>query len=346
MNLLSIARNVGARLRPRPDARAIADGPEKIRKLLADPHYIPFDVLLRSGKVIPVPAPGRMKIERDGSLEIFGENWERNAVGLEEVASIRTKLFGGVNQEIAPDDQMFEGYLRQYFRIGRSALDCISAAMVSAGMASGSVRRILDFPSGHGRALRYLKAEFPQAELTACDVDPSAVAFCERTFGALGVESSPKVSEIALDGDYDLIWSGSLLTHLRAGSCVEFIRLFTSLAAPGGLIIFTMHGASVREKLAAGTQTYPGLPMAAVPKLIREFDAAGFAYADYAGAAGYGISLAHPTYVLSHLCTSPFLKLVMYEESGWDNHQDVICLQKTVDLPVATARPATAAEVS
>jgi len=32
--------------------------------------------------------------------------------------------------------------------------------------------------------------------------------------------------------------------------------------------------------------------------------------------------------VLAQLVSLPDLKLISYHEKGWDNHQDIVCLQK------------------
>ena len=73
---------------------------------------------------------------------------------------------------------------------------------------------ILDLPSGYGRVMRFLKAEFPEAALTACDVIREGVDFCARTFGARAIYGKEDPSELELDERFDLIWCGSLLTHV------------------------------------------------------------------------------------------------------------------------------------
>jgi hypothetical protein len=61
-----------------------------------------------------------------------------------------------------------------------------------------------------------LKAAFPGAELTACDIDRDAVEFCAETFGAVPVCAETRPEQIRFDREFDLIWSGSLFTHLEA----------------------------------------------------------------------------------------------------------------------------------
>lgn len=73
---------------------------------------------------------------------------------------------------------------------------------------------ILDFGCGYGRVLRVLRNEFPDARITACDVDRGAAEFCAQTFGATAVYSSTDPSEVRLGGKFDLIWVGAVFTHI------------------------------------------------------------------------------------------------------------------------------------
>ena len=44
---------------------------------------------------------------------------------------------------------------------------------------------ILDFPSRYGRVLRFLRARFPNSDITAAEIDRSALDFCRRNFSSL-----------------------------------------------------------------------------------------------------------------------------------------------------------------
>ena len=230
-------------------------------------------------------------------------------------------------ETIGPGDEMFTGDMAHYFNVGKSALFAIDTALTAVHQSRKNIHTILDLPCGHGRVMRHLRASFPHAELTACDLNKASVDFCAQAFNAKPIYSHLDMRRVLLPVGYDLIWSGSLLTHLRADSCAEFIRLFSSIVKPGGLIIFTMHGRWVERSLATRRYIY-GLIEPQVVSILKEYEATGFGYADYPGKSGYGISISSPAFVLSQLAGLPDLKLVSYHEKGWDNHQDVICLQK------------------
>src|SRR5207302_10524500 len=99
-----------------------------------------------------------------------------------------------------------------YFHFGLPTIRGIEDALRAAGRSG--IARVLDFPSGYGRVLRFLVCRFSGACFTACDLDRQAVEFCSRTFGASPLYSKSDFREVEIDGEFDLIWCGSLLTHL------------------------------------------------------------------------------------------------------------------------------------
>ena len=114
---------------------------------------------------------------------------------------------------ISPKDSMYiRGQEAHYFSVGRSAIRNINTGLIAANLSSPA--NILDMACGYGRVLRMLKAYFPEARLTACEIDSNAVDFCAETFGAKKAYSDINFGQIVLSEKFDLIWCGSLLTHL------------------------------------------------------------------------------------------------------------------------------------
>jgi SAM-dependent methyltransferase len=107
---------------------------------------------------------------------------------------------------------MYAGSLDHYLSVGLSGLRIMRLALEIAGATDP--KAILDLPCGHGRVLRHIRVAFPAARITACDLDRDGVDFCVREFGVNGVYSSSKPAEIPIGDQFDLIWCGSLLTHL------------------------------------------------------------------------------------------------------------------------------------
>jgi hypothetical protein len=97
---------------------------------------------------------------------------------------------------ISPNDHMWITGPQWYLEIGTSALDCINSALATAHNTPTS---ILDLPCGHGRVCRMLRASFPDAHLTVCDLDHDAVDFCAAQFNATPVYSDEDIRRVSLD---------------------------------------------------------------------------------------------------------------------------------------------------
>ena len=194
---------------------------------------------------------------------------------------------------------------------------------------------ILDMACGHGRVLRWLQAAYPEARLTACDLLHDGVDFCASTFGAKPVYAIATPTAEMFPDRYDLIWVGSLLTHLDADKWVTFIRLWHDLLAPDGLLVATTHGQLVAERMRDGN--HYGYPPPSITRILRSFDHAGFAFLEASTEEiDYGISVSKPEWVIARLLTYPDFRLVLFTEALWANHQDVVAVAKrTLDSRIA-----------
>lgn len=215
-------------------------------------------------------------------------------------------------RSISANDTMLDP--RWYFYWGAWSLECVNRSLEKLG--NRKIESMLDLPCGHGRALRFFQSAFPDARLTACDIDKDGVDFCAETFGAKGVYSSVSPSGIELAEKFDLIWCGSLLTHLDQDKWKEFLAFFSDHLSPDGVLVFTTHGNCIIDQLRKGRQTL-GLPPVAVQRILKQFDRTGFGYSDYANSPGFGISLSSGERVRSLLQEIPRLRLVDCDARGW-----------------------------
>lgn len=241
---------------------------------------------------------------------------------MEQISSLVTD---GLNvcRDISPNDQMFSGDEHHYFRVGESALDCVSCSLRAARLPADRVRRILDLPCGHGRVLRYLKAAFPGAEITACDLLRDAVDYCAAAFGATPVYSDEEPPKVPLDREaFDLIWVGSLFTHLDADRWGGFLDLFRRSLRTGGLLVFTTHGRKAYDWSVRG-EFYYGLPYWRNTAVLFRYERAGFGYADYLNAEAYGQTLSRPDWVFRQIERLGEMRLAYFSEAAWGGHQDV-----------------------
>jgi len=246
-----------------------------------------------------------------------------------------------VIQEISPRDGMQNKSNPEYYFVwGSQGLETIErlAALVDLS----AVKTVLDFPSGHGRVLRYLRAAYPDAVITACDLDRDAVDFCAQTFGARPIYSTADLATVQLDGVYDLIWCGSLLTHVHADQWRDLLGLFSEHLSDSGLLVFTTHGRCFANRLHSG-QTNLGLSDWAVTAILSDYDQFGFGFQKYSGQEAYGISLSSSSWVCSQIVRTSGLRLAGYQEGarrpgqtsagGWGGMQDAVaCVSSRRDI--------------
>jgi SAM-dependent methyltransferase len=238
-----------------------------------------------------------------------------------------------VNKTISSADSMLiKGWEQQYFAVGADALRLIVLGMILAGKRE--FKSILDLPCGHGRVMRYLKARFPEARLTACDVDREGVDFCAKTFGAKGVYSHNDVRNIVINEKFDLIWVGSLLTHVRSTEWHPFLEFFSNHLEEDGILIFTTHGRYTEKLIQDRTHSY-GIDEKKAANMLKQYKSSGFAYLDYPQAKNYGVSVATPSWVMDQIGRHRELKLLSFTEMGWADHQDVVtCLHRANVFPL------------
>jgi SAM-dependent methyltransferase len=248
-------------------------------------------------------------------------------------ARVRAKLrMPRVITLVAAQDDMLTGEdLHGYFAVGESALESIRAGLGAAG-APGPTR-ILDAPSGYGRVLRYLKAAWPRATLTALDLVPDAARFCAETFGARAVVSRRPIWLVSDAGEeFDLAWYGSFLTHLDATDWVPTLRWYRDRLRPGGVLVFTTHGDLSISLLQGDPAAEAAISWlvgdygmgSRARDLARDASSTGFAFRHYGDdRSPYGLSVSSPKWVRETATAVDGLRFVRHEPAGWFDHQDV-----------------------
>ena len=223
------------------------------------------------------------------------------------------------SSKIHYNDGMYDGDGDHYYKVGLSAIRNIDEALELVGLANP--RNILDLPCGYGRVLRFLVHRFPAANITAGELDAGAVDFCVREFGASPAYSSPDLALLSLPSRFDLIWCGSLVTHLNAVGIRALLACFARHLVPGGLLMFTTHGERAIQRMLDREFEY-GIEQEIIPSLISSCRETGFGYADYLNARDYGVSLTSPEWIREQT-EELSLKEVYFRARGWDDHQDV-----------------------
>jgi SAM-dependent methyltransferase len=235
------------------------------------------------------------------------------------------------------DDEMWNGLLMggshdgaasrwarmHYLYGGRSAMRTIADALIAADAPLPS--RIMDFPCGHGRVLRFLRAAFPRATIYGGDINAGGVAFCAERFGALPVASAVDLEAVDLPQSLDLVWCGSLVTHLPEASSLVLIRRLIDALAPGGIAGITV---CARGMDRAQRRIFKTIPDAQYERIDARRRLGGFGYDDYPGQLGYGMAFVDLRWVQKILDLRTDAYLLSYAEKAWHGSQDVAWIVK------------------
>jgi SAM-dependent methyltransferase len=205
-------------------------------------------------------------------------------------------VFPLVNKMLATGDGMYDGGDAYYLEVGANALKLIHQALSAAGRSVSDITRVLDYACGFGRVLRWLRAGFPLAHIVAADADARAIKAVQEIFNVDSVALDRSLTE-KLGGDFDLIWMGSLATHLPETQLKPLIARLSSLLSARGVLVFTTHGPCVARRIATGEKLYnldpEGAALIVAARLLSLVEEAG-------------------------------LQPIFYQERGWVKHQDCI----------------------
>jgi len=219
------------------------------------------------------------------------------------------------------NDEMFSGDIKHYLGAGESAISNIKESLEMAGTDFGSINHILDLPCGHGRVMRHMIEYIPASKITGCEIDPDAVKFCQKEFGCVPLISNLDYKKIKFPFKYDLIWVGSLFTHLDKKNFRDLLEVLYDNLNAKGVLVFTAHG----DHSLSLMDLYISDHSDSNDKIKKIYDNEGFYYTPYDGNPHYGISLSRKDIVCkwAEEISKGNLELLRFKFRGWDNHQDV-----------------------
>jgi SAM-dependent methyltransferase len=243
-----------------------------------------------------------------------------------DINSYLNSLESRINLDIMPGDHMMNvANAAHYYSVGRSALRCVLGTLCLSRLQK-TPTRILDFACGSGRVTRWLKAAFPDASIVCVDLRMDSLDFLRDTFGVQTVQSIHDFEKIEFDEPFDLIWSGSLVTHLPSLQTEKFLSSCSSWLSPNGVAAVTFCGHEVVRRMLSGTSKY--VRSEDVPALLDGFATTGYGYVDYPGREGVGLSVIEPEWLLARMKTMN-CAVSAVGEAVWDNHQDLISFSRS-----------------
>jgi SAM-dependent methyltransferase len=235
--------------------------------------------------------------------------------------------YPGLKGKIHHKDSMFDN-INHYMSVGESAMKNIEESLKMADISFDSLNSVLDIPCGYGRVLRLLTTKVPPEKITACEIEKSAIDFCEKEFGCKKFLSNEDLSSVHFPEKYSLIWVGSLFTHLDEKGFVDLFKLLFDSLENKGVLVFTTLGKYSVEIF----QQYWGLQEVISKEELERLLAAsgGFYFTPYVNEKSYGTTISLKEYItsLANRLYGDDAKIFRYVERGWDNHQDVFSIQK------------------
>lgn len=217
-----------------------------------------------------------------------------------------------------------------YLWVGQSAIEVIMAAI--AASQAKEIRHVLDLPCGHGRVLRHLAQAFPQATIDASDVDEEGVQFCAKAFGARPLVSRADLTMMSFPAEYDLIWIGSLFTHLPYGITRRWLTHLSGQLSPTGIIVATFHGRWTTRVQKISPHISDEAKWAGI---MEDFIGKGYGFRSYEteeghsfGEGSYGVSVSKPHAIVKMIEGIPDVRIFMYQEQGWGDNLDVVAFGK------------------
>jgi hypothetical protein len=176
---------------------------------------------------------------------------------------------------------------------------------------------------------------FPSADHYFCDLDKSGVDFCAQTFKGIGLYSKPDLTQVELP-KVDLIWVGSLFTHVDAKRTFAWLSYLARHLNPNGVLVATFHGLFFKEYC----KSHPVGGGVDWPAVLSQYEKRGYGYAPYTefDLGDYGISLSKASVILEMATAIPETKVLAYTERGWSNNHDVLILTRNDRLLMFEAK--------
>lgn len=157
----------------------------------------------------------------------------------------------GFNFEISDRDEMFrfvvpgysnagDAYLA-YMQSGGRMMNVVSLLADFAFKGLSNVRSFLEFACGYGRFTRHWVMKYPPERTFVSDIYKEAVDWQHQQLGVCGVYSTPSPKEFPLVATFDIIFVGSLFSHLPKNLFEEWLKKLFGMLSPNGVIAFSVH---------------------------------------------------------------------------------------------------------
>lgn len=227
--------------------------------------------------------------------------------------------------EISEADDIFKFFaahpsslnpIRDYLADGWRTLSELVLLLEEVNHPLLRTQSMLEFASGHGRFTRHLVKVLGADRVVANDVVVDSVDFARKAFGVEGFVSASVPEQVQWERKHDLVFVLSLFTHLPASTWSRWLRCIYDMVSPGGVLVFTTHGAE------------------AVRKQNVTLDENGYFFvasseSNAIDGQEYGTTFTSEAFVRARIAeTLPEARLLRVAERHFWHHQDAIVIEK------------------
>jgi SAM-dependent methyltransferase len=141
-----------------------------------------------------------------------------------------------------PDVAWFLGF-------GRAMFETVVALSERHGAPVAGLHRVLEFGCGSGRVLRHWQG-VRGPDIHGTDYNPRLVEWCRQHLPFTTIAQNQLDPPLPYANEsFDLIYAISVFTHLKASAQEAWISELRRVLTPGGRLLFTTHGSSVRDQM-------------------------------------------------------------------------------------------------
>lgn len=163
-----------------------------------------------------------------------------------------------INYSISKNDLMFRyscyhhGNIAEafygYLLTGLNPRNIIKKIITSIYGTSNEFGSILDFAAGYGRVTRFLVTDFTPDQIWAAEIKPKALDFIKEQFNCNTLQSSYIPEDFKTDQRFDVIYVGSLFSHLPEDLFKRWLKVLYDLLSDKGILILSTHDISLIKK--------------------------------------------------------------------------------------------------
>jgi len=137
----------------------------------------------------------------------------------------------------------------RFLRSGEAQAGHLENLLRDAGRPLQEMDAILDFGCGCGRIARWF-AQLERPQMHGCDYNAELIDWCAANLPFLSARTTQLEPPLPYAGaSFDFVYAFSVFTHLSVELATAWIEELGRVVRPGGMLWFTIHGDSYRERL-------------------------------------------------------------------------------------------------